>query len=117
MCRRNKRERSGTHAADGSRRDFDRPNTALIDAKFGVHRSMRETDGANCLHCAAMDCSLLFSGLTRRSNVNRFFEKWALERIGLIENGVELEIAVHEYSFHSDFSARNVLFDEGFARE
>ena len=49
-------------------------------------------------------------------DVDGFFEKWAFERIGFIENGEEFQFAIDEDALDRHFRAGNIFFDQGFAR-
>src|SRR6478672_12468157 len=107
-------ELQGTRAkaANRPRCDLDRPDSALVDAKFGMHRPMRQTDGAHRFCSSKTNRLLLRGGKARGRDVNRFLEKRSFQWIGLVKNGQELERTIDENSFHSYFSSWNVFFGQ-----
>ena len=53
-------KRRGAHSADRTRSDFERPDTAIVDTKFGVNWTMREAEGMNRLSRSSVNRGLLF---------------------------------------------------------
>src|ERR1051325_12189956 len=82
---RNKRERRRAHSANRASGNFNRPNAAFIDAKFGMHRPVGKAECGDGLARATANRFLSLRGKKRRRDINRFLEETTFPRGGLVE--------------------------------
>src|SRR6266581_8607336 len=103
---------AGAETADRPRRYLQCPHAIVVDTKLRMDWTMRQAQRSGRLPRAFLDGVLRGFGKSRRCDVDRFFEVWTLERIGLIEDRQNAEDAIGKKSFDRNFLTRNVTFDE-----
>ena len=83
--------------------ELDQPWATLVPAQLDVHRAFDQTEGVSRILRTA--CERVLGGLrqARRRDVDRFFEKGAVERVGLVEEGEHVESTRHEQSLERHF--------------
>src|SRR6266849_1022119 len=107
-----KSQGSGAETADRPRRNFQWPHPILVDSKLRVDWSVRKAQRSYCISSAFLDGALHGFGKPRRCDVNRLFEVWTFERIGLIEDRQNALSTIGKKSFDRDFPPRYVIFHE-----
>src|SRR5580704_324172 len=103
---------SRTKSADRPGRDFDRPDPAVVNAKFRVDRTMDESKRVYRGLQGIVNCALLRFRQPRWSYVDCFLEIGAFERIGLVEDRQDAQRAFREQSFDGYFLAGQIPFDK-----
>src|SRR5690242_22601 len=96
--------------ANGTRSDFDGPDSFFVDSKLRVNGPVNEAERARCFLRALLNLALRRFWKPGRCDVDRLFEKGAFERIGLVKNCKNSQSAVGEESLESHFPARDVAF-------
>src|SRR5216684_4221572 len=107
-----KSQGSGAETADRPGRDFQRPNSILVDTKLSVDWSMRQTQSSRCISRAFLDDALHGFGKPRRRDVDRLFEVRAFQRIGLIKDRQYAQSTIREKSLDGYFPSRYVTLDK-----
>lgn len=105
-------EGAGALAADGAGGDVEGPDAAVVDAEFGVDGAVGEGEGGGGGLDGGDDVPLAVFGEAGGSDVDGFLEVWAVERVGLVEDGEGEELPAAEEGFDGDFFAGDEGFDE-----
>ena len=93
---RRKSQGACAEAADGARRNFERPNAFIIYAELCVDRPLRKSERANCVYGASFDFALLRSGEARGRDVDGLFEIGPFERIRFVKNSEDAKLAISQ---------------------
>ena len=80
-----KAQRAASQTADGPGGEFQEPGSLAVDAKFGVQRTMAETESVGRQFGAADDLGLQVFTESGWGDVESFFEKGAIERVRLVK--------------------------------
>ena len=107
-----KAQRAASQAADRPGGEFQEPGALAIDAEFGVQRTVAEAQGMGGLFGVLDDLGLQVRAEARRGDVERFFKKGAIQRVGLVEQGERLQTARGQHALQGDLGAGNEPFDE-----
>ena len=76
-----------------------------------MHGTIPQAERAHGILRDLPDCSLLQKGEAGGSHVDRLFEEGAVERVGLVEEGEDVEPAGHEQPLERHFGSGDELFD------
>src|SRR4029453_13045329 len=98
-----------TNRTGGQFKEVDR---AVRHATLRVERAMPKTERSSGARDLGDHCFLCLAIERRRRDVDRFFEEWAVEWIGLVEDGKCLQLAARQHPFDGKFAAANEAFDQ-----
>ena len=103
-----KAKRPSAQPADRPRGHIDRPRSLIVQAQFGVQRTILETQRL-CRPPRRLDHFLdLLVRQSRRRDVDRLLEKRTIQRIRLVEDGQRMQLAIPQQALQRDFRAWDV---------
>src|SRR3989449_10412477 len=105
-------QRPATPPSDGPRGELDQPSPPIVVADFRVDRSVPEPERVDRRLRTRRDFLLGRPREARRRDVDRFLEKRAVQRVGLVEDREHPQRGLRHEPFHRDLPPRPEFLDE-----
>ncbi len=105
-------EAASAHAPDGAGGDLDDRGTSVRDAELGMDGTLGETETAGGTLGQGVGVGEDLGAVPGGSDEDRLLEEGAVEGIGLVEGGEDLELAGPEHGLHRDLVAGDEALGE-----
>src|SRR5205814_10341829 len=86
-------ERSRAESADRACGDLQHPGAAVVESEFSVDRAVGQAQRARRPRRRHVDLRLPLTRKTGGGDVDRLLEEGSVQRVGLVEDGQDLELA------------------------
>ncbi len=101
-------QRPGAQAADRAGRQLEHPDAVAVQPQLGVHGALAQAQRRRGGGRRRLDAAQPVGGEARRRHVDRLLEVRPLERVGLVEDGQHLGLALAQERLDRHLGARRV---------